>query len=196
MGLDGDAIGHVAARLEFDDPALLSMFPFPHELTVLAELRGRRLTLTTSARATSAAGLPIAFGYHPYFQLPGTPRSDWEIEAGLTEQLVLDDRGIPTGDRRPAQVASGRLAGHTFDDAFLAPDGGKFSLVGGSKRIDVRFESGYGYSQLFAPEEDDVLAFEPMTAATNALVRGGTDLTVLGEDETYEARFSVAIEDG
>ena len=69
------------------------------------------------------------------------------------------------------------MGSRTFDDAYVAPpDGAPFVLEGGGRRIELAFLSGYPYAQVFAPAEDDVIAFEPMTAPTNALVDGGDAL--------------------
>ena len=53
-------------------------------------------------------------------------------------------------------------------------------LAGGGRRIELAFLSGFPYAQVFAPAEDAVVAFEPMTAPTNALVSGGPELPLLG----------------
>jgi galactose mutarotase-like enzyme len=37
----------------------------------------------------------------------------------------------------------------------------------------VHFEQGYSAAQIFAPPGEDVVCFEPMTAPTDALSRGG-----------------------
>jgi aldose 1-epimerase len=51
---------------------------------------------------------------------------------------------------------------------------------------------GYPFAQLYAPEDDDVVAFEPMTAPTNALV-SGSDLTVIAAGDSYEAAFELTV---
>ena len=53
---------------------------------------------------------------------------------------------------------------------------------------------GYPYAQVYAPDDDDVIAFEPMTAPTNALV-SGQDLKLLQPGESYEASFSIKVMD-
>ena len=53
--------------------------------------------------------------------------------------------------------------------------------------------AGYPFAQVYAPSDDDVVAYEPMTAPTNALVAGGPDLPVLEPGGRYEATFSIAI---
>ena len=46
---------------------------------------------------TSDRAVPVAFGWHPYLQLPDTPRAQWTLQLPAREHLTLDDRGIPTG---------------------------------------------------------------------------------------------------
>lgn len=184
----------VEGRLDFASEELLALFPFPHTISVVAELRRDHLTIRTKVRATTGAGCPVSFGYHPYLKLPDAPREKWLIEAPLNERLVLDSRGIPTGKREVAEVASGPLGSRTYDDAFVASRASApFVLEGGGRRIDVALSSAYAYAQVFAPAGDDVICFEPMTAPTNALVTGGSGLPLLGAGESYEAEFTITV---
>ena len=191
---DGGTLG---ARFDFGaDEELIAAFPFPHEVLYEAELRGRTLTIATSVRASGEVPVPICFGYHPYLRLPGVDRSEWEIEIPVSRRLALDRRGLPTGDREAIRVEPGRLGSRTFDDAFEAPaDGAPFALAGGGRRIEVSFLAGYRYAQVYAPVDDDVVAFEPMTSPTNALVTGGADLQLLAPGDTYRAEFSITVID-
>jgi aldose 1-epimerase len=189
---DGGVLG---ARFEFG-AGLTAAFPFPHELELEAELRGPALTITTTVRASGDAGVPIAFGFHPYLRLPGVDRRDWEIEVPVRKRLRLDDRMLPTGEREAVDVPAGPLGSRTFDDAYLAPEGSApFVLAGGGRRIELAFLSGFPYAQVFAPAEDDVVAFEPMTAPTNALVDGGPELRMLAPGDSFRAAFSITVAD-
>jgi aldose 1-epimerase len=168
-------------------------FPFSHTLRFGARVSHARLTIALTVLAGAGAPVPVSFGFHPYLRLPDVERRDWEIEAPVRERLVLDESGIPTGEHEPADLAPGRLGERTFDDAFTAPPAGApFVLAGGGRRIALTFESGYSHSQLFAPPNDDVVAFEPMTAPTNALV-SGDGLRVLEPGQEYEAVFSIEV---
>ncbi len=51
--------------------------------------------------------------------------------------------------------------------------GAVFAVSGGGRRLEVHFEHGYPAAQIFAPAAEDVVCFEPMTAPTDALRRGG-----------------------
>jgi aldose 1-epimerase len=170
---------------------LMSVFPFPHQLEVRAGLSGEKLTITTTVQASGDVAVPIAFGYHPYLHLPGAERSAWEVEMPVSERVVLDSEELPTGEMEPAEVAAGPLGSRTFDDEFVAP-AAPFALEGGGRRIEVTFDRGYPYAQVYAPDDDDVIAFEPMTAPTNTLV-SGQDLKLLEPGESYEASFSIKV---
>ncbi len=158
-----------------------------------ASLRGAELAVTTTVLAPDDGPVPISFGYHSYLRLPGCDRADWEIELPVRERLVLDDRMLPTGERSPVEVEAGRLGSRTFDDAYCAPEaGGPFVLAGGGRRIELRLGPNYRFAQVYAPNDDDVIAYEAMTAPTNALVTGA-DLPLLDPGCSYEANFSIEL---
>lgn len=191
-----DAGGALAASFDFGaERGLLAGFPFPHVLSFEASLDGETLTIETTVTASGGAPVPVAFGYHPYFCLPGLPRSEWELEAPVSERLPLGDRMLPTGEREPARVEPGALGSRTFDDGYRAPaDGAPFTLSGGGRRIEVAFGVGYEFAQLYAPPGDELIAIEPMTAPTNALV-SGEELPLLEPGESYAAVFSITVLD-
>jgi aldose 1-epimerase len=190
--------GVLAATFQFGAAAgLTDAFPFPHTLRFEAELASGTLTIATTVEATGGGPVPIAFGYHPYLRLPGVDRRAWEVEAPVAERLRLDARMLPTGERVPVEVAAGPLGERTCDDAYVAPAGSApFVLAGGGRRIEVAFLSGFPFAQVFAPAEDDVVAFEPMTAPTNALVDGGDALPLLAAGERFRAVFSITVTEG
>ena len=182
--------GGAWAGAELDARALAG-FPFPHVVRVDVALRGRTLAIETAVRPTGGMHVPVSFGYHPYLRLPGVPREEWEIEAPVLRRLQLDPRGIPTGASDPVPPLRGRLGRRAFDDGYLvAAVGRPFALTGGGRRIEVAFEAGYPFAQIFAPCDDAVVCFEPMTAPANAL-RAGPPTVAPGE--TYRARFSITV---
>jgi aldose 1-epimerase len=174
---------------ERDD--LMTVFPFAHELRIEAGIADATLTIATSVHAKGDVSVPISFGYHPYFRLAGVERSAWGVEIPVSERVVLDSEKLPTGEVEKAEIPAGPLGSRTFDDEFVAPSE-PFVLEGGRRRIEVSFDGGYPYAQVYAPDDDDVIAFEPMTAPTNALV-SGRDLKLLEPGESYEASFSITV---
>ncbi len=150
--------------------------------------------MRTVVHASDDTAVPISFGYHPYLRLPGVDRADWEVSVPVRERLKLDHRMLPTGEREPVEVESGPLGTRTFDDEYVAPaDAAAFVLAGGGRRIELCVGPGYRFAQVYAPADDDVVAFEPMTAPTNALVAGGPDLPLVEPGGLHEAIFTITV---
>ena len=187
----------LTAELDFGaDPHLLACFPFPHVLTVAVRLAERTLRIRTSVTATGDTAVPLCFGFHPYLRLPEVPRSEWVIEAPPLRHLKLDGHGLPTGESEPQPARTQALRDNAFDDGYdEVADGAVFALSGGGRRIEVHFERGYPAAQIFAPPVDDpnkaVVCFEPMTAPTDALRRGGYRCARPGEPAV--AQFSLRV---
>jgi galactose mutarotase-like enzyme len=185
-----DTGGGLRATLDYGaQPELLEAFPFPHELRLDIALDARGLKITTTVDADAGAPVPISFGFHPYLTLPDVPREEWHVEMPITEHLVLDEKGIPTGETDATEPIDGPLGDRTFDDAYSSVEGA-FALQGGGRRITVAFESGYPWAQVYAPEGQSLICFEPMTAPTNALVSGTAPVV----DPGHEIRATFRIE--
>jgi aldose 1-epimerase len=186
-----EVTGDLEARLDFGaQPELLEAFPFPHQLRLAVELEGNALTITTTVDANEGSAVPISFGFHPYLTLPDVPREEWHIELPVKDHLLLDGKGIPTGDSEPAGELDGALGDRTFDDAYTAVTG-DFALEGGGRRVAVGFEDGYPYAQVYAPPGQALICFEPMTAPTNAL-RAGLAPTIEPGD-SFSAAFRIEV---
>jgi aldose 1-epimerase len=187
--------GRLRAELDFGaHDELLGAFPFPHRLTVDAYVNDGMLTLRTTLEPSGPVAVPVAFGFHPYLRLPGVPRRRWRVALPALRRLELDARGLPTGRSSPQAAWSGALGDRVLDDAFAAArPGSAFGLAGGGRSITVRFGEGYAFAQLYAPADDDVVCFEPMTAPTNALITGD-GLTVVGPGDAYRAAFSITVD--
>lgn len=175
------------------DPPVLRAFPFPHRLRVTVALAPDALTVTTELAATGVVPVPVAFGWHPLLTLPGVARDELFVEVPAREEAVHDDRILPTGERRLRAFEDGPLAGRTADDEFLGVDG-DFVLRGGGRELRVRAGApDYPVGHLWAPEGQAFVAWEPMTAPTNALVtREGLRHVLPGR--TFGATFSVLVD--
>jgi galactose mutarotase-like enzyme len=186
--------GVLAASFDFAAHVLLmEAFPFPHRVELVAALDGPELTIETTVRAGEEVPVPISFGFHPYLRLPDLPRAEWVMEAPVRERLLLDGRQLPSGEREAVAIATAPLGDRHYDDAFTAPPGGApFALAGGGRRLELRLGEGYRFSQIYAPADTDAVAFEPMTAPTNALL-SGEDLPLLEPGESFTARFSLTV---
>ena len=164
----------LVADLDFGaHDTLLRAFPFAHRVTIEAVIRCGTLTIKTTVRATRDIAVPLAFGYHPYLQIPGVDRSEWRVVLPVTNRMVLDERMIPTGESVPTTPYVGAIGTRSWDDAF---DGlrrpARFELRGGGRVVDLELSRGYRYAQVFSPPHAQFICFEPMAAPANVLVTG------------------------
>ncbi|MGA8570437.1 MAG: aldose 1-epimerase, partial [Candidatus Binataceae bacterium] len=169
----------IKARLEWSTSDLLAVFPFRHRVELAATLRPDGLTLETTLIADSAGPVPVSFGFHPYLGVPELARANWRLELPVMRKLVLDGRGIPTGDEEPFGGFNAQLDESSFDDGFaLMEERTSFSVsvsgsvAGATCGVSVDLLEGYRYAQVFAPKDKNYIALEPMTAPTSALTTG------------------------
>src|SRR6266496_1029665 len=107
-----------AARLEWSTTDLLAVFPFRHRVELGAILRPDSLTLETTLVASSEGPVPVSFGFHPYLGLPERSRANWHLELPAMRKLLLDGRGIPTGDEERFGGFNAELGDNSSDDGF------------------------------------------------------------------------------
>ncbi|MGB8790557.1 MAG: aldose 1-epimerase [Mycobacterium sp.] len=169
-----ESANELTAEVDFGDQDLLASFPFPHRLALTVTLFERTLRLRTSVTPSGDRAVPLCFGFHPYLQLPDVPRDQWIIETPPLRHLKLDGQGLPTGETARQPAITEPLGDKVFDDGYdEVAEGAVFAMSGGGRRIEVHFEQGYAAAQIFAPSSESVVCFEPMTAPTDALRRGG-----------------------
>jgi aldose 1-epimerase len=181
------------AQLDWDRMELLAVFPFPHHVQIAGQIDSDTLTLKTTILADAGSPVPISFGFHPYFGIPGVPREEWRLQLPAMKRLLLDARGIPTRGAEDAAAYDSRLGDQSFDDGFaLLGDSARFSLSGASYTISVEFLEGFAYAQVFAPKGKEFIALEPMTAPANALI-SGEGLRILEASGEFRASFRVTV---
>jgi galactose mutarotase-like enzyme len=182
------------ARLAWTRGDLLAVFPFPHRLKMAVTLSPDGLTLETQLSAGLDGPVPVSFGFHPYFVLPGLPRSQWRLKLPPMRMLGLDPRGIPTGEEEPFVGFDTELGALDFDNGFaVLEDRQAFSLAGAGRRITVELLAGYRYAQVYAPKDQNYVALEPMTAPTSALT-SGRGLTLVPPGGQFRTSFQVRVE--
>jgi len=183
----------LVARLDWTRADLLAIFPFRHRLEMAVTVSPGGLTLETTLVAGLDGPVPVSFGFHPYFGLPGLPRAEWRLELPAMRRIVLDRRGIPTGEEEPFGGLDAQLGEMNFDDGFaLKDERASSSVAGNGRRISVELIEGYGYAQVFAPKDKSYVALEPMTAPTSALT-SGRGLRFVEPGTQFRAAFRIGI---
>jgi aldose 1-epimerase len=170
---DGES-ARVTSRLEFwRYPDLMAQFPFAHAVEMTYRLAGGALEVETVLENQASEPMPVGVGYHPYFQLPDTPRDQWKVHVAAREHVELLPNLTPTGARSPVTLPDpAPLATTSLDDVFTNLVRGKnerpeFWVEGGGRRISVIYGPKYTVAVVFAPPGKDFICFEPMSAITN-----------------------------
>jgi aldose 1-epimerase len=166
-----DQSAHVTSRFEFwRHPDLMANWPFAHEYEMTYRLAEGALEVNIAVANLSTDPMPVAIGFHPYFQIPGVPIAESFARIPVALHVETDSRLVATGETRPVDFADRfSLRDRHFDDGFTGLTGRVFSVEGGGKKIEVEFGPKYTVAIIYAPEGHDYICFEPMSAITNGI---------------------------
>jgi aldose 1-epimerase len=143
-------------------------------------LKGGTLEVAVKLDNLSAAPMPVAIGFHPYFQVNDAPRDDWTFSVGAKTHW-LATRNIPTGQTEPIEKVipnpkGGPLKGMKLDDVFgdlIRDASGKATMwvQGKSERVEVAFGPKYRAAVVWFPAaaRQDFICFEPMAGITDSM---------------------------
>jgi aldose 1-epimerase len=176
---DGSS-AHVTSRLEFfRNPMWLKQWPFAHTIEITHALRAGVLEVKTTITNMSTEPMPVAIGFHPYFQLADSPRDEWTMSVGARTRWLLASNKVPTGETEPierlfAKPEAVSLRDANLDDVFgdLVRDArgrATMTVTGRSQRLDVEFGPNYRAAVIWAPPRGEFICFEPMAGITDAL---------------------------
>ena len=203
------------SRLEFfRQPSWMAQFPFAHTVEITHRLQDGVLEIDTRIHNLSTEPMPVAIGFHPYFQLTDSPRDAWTVSVGARTEWVLAPDKIPTGETRPIErfvptPAAAALKDYDLDHVFgdlIRDASGRavMSVKGRSQRVDVALGPNYRAVVVYAPspgapnpsaQNRNFICFEPMASITDALnltQRGlYKELQSIPPGQTWEERFWV-----
>jgi len=209
----------VTSRLEVArQPAWMKQWPFAHTVEMTYRLSNGQLDVATQITNTGAEPMPVAVGFHPYFQLTDSPRDEWTIAIGARTRWTLDANKVPTGETTPIEElfsdrTSTPLRAYNLDDVFSdlvrdAEGRATMSVWGRKQRLDIVVGAGYRAVVVWAPNpsgtgrggqgdsppaERNFICIEPMAGITNALnmAHRGTyrELHTIAPGATWSERF-------
>ena len=81
----------------------MKQWPFAHTIEITHVLRDGVLEVRTRITSMSAEPMPVAIGFHPYFQLTDSPRDEWTISVGARTRWLLAANKVPTGETEPIE---------------------------------------------------------------------------------------------
>jgi aldose 1-epimerase len=172
----------VTAKLEFyRQPDWMAQFPFAHTIEMTYRLQDGALEVITTLHNLSAAPMPVALGFHPYFQVNDAPRNEWTISIGARTHWEITKLNIPTGETRPigeflpGQPQGSQLNDIKLDDLFtdlIRDSNGRatMSVQGKNEKVEVIFGPNYRAAVVWAPSvTQKFICFEPMAGITDSM---------------------------
>ena len=88
----------VTSRLEFfKHPHWMKQFPFAHTIEMTHRLRDGVLEVATRIDNLSVEPMPVAIGFHPFFQLTDSPRDEWTLSVAARTHWPVSEAKMPTG---------------------------------------------------------------------------------------------------
>jgi aldose 1-epimerase len=170
----------VTTTLDFHkNPRWMKQFPFAHTITMTYRLQDGALEVRTRIDNLSNEAMPVAIGFHPYFQLTDAPRDEWTLSLDARSRWRLGPNLIPTGETDPIEQLYGdaraiALKDRALDDVFgeLTRDKegrATMSVRGRAQQIDVVLGRNYRAAVVYSPKASAFIALEPMVGITNSM---------------------------
>jgi aldose 1-epimerase len=170
----------VTSRLDFyKQPAWIKQWPFAHTIEMTHRLHDGVLEVRTAIANLSDEPMPVAVGFHPYYQLGDSPRDDWTISVAARTHWLLAANKVPTGDTEPIErllpsPGAATLRGYDLDDVFSDlvrdPQGrATMSIAGKSQRLDIALGPNFRSVVIWSPKDSAFICVEPMAGITDAL---------------------------
>ena len=170
-----------------------SGYPFRLAAAIDHVLEPGRLTVTLRVRNVGTEPAPFGAGFHPYLAVGAQEDggiADAELELPARTELVVDDGGLPTGERRPFDGTIGRLGDRALDTPVtdLDRDADGWARVrlrsAALGTLELAVDGSWPWLQVFTGDTLEPgqrrrsVAVEPMTCPPNALA-DRVDLVVL-----------------
>jgi aldose 1-epimerase len=201
----------VTNELDFyRNPQWMQQFPFAHTLQMTYRLADGILEVKTRIENLSTEPMPVAIGYHPYFQLTDSTREEWVLSVGAKARWLLAETKIPTGETEPSDKLLGNRAAAALkdldlDDVFSdlerdAQGRAVMSVKGKTQQLDVLLGPKYRAAVLYSPNPANARGGggrggrgnAPAAAPAPASTQPSIPLT--GTKETVSNRGFIAIE--
>jgi aldose 1-epimerase len=147
-------------------------FPFTFSISYRFEKAGG-LLVNFNAENTGKGNMPFACGWHPYFGFPSTKLEDLTIHFHSRLRYLSDSQMIPLQEEAFERTETIDLGKEKLDHVFLLHPAEKHvtELHDTTRGISLFIQQSsvlFPYLVVFAPDEQDAVAIEPMTANTDA----------------------------
>lgn len=166
-------------------------YPFQLELFVHYVLKAGTFRLEFHVHNLDKKKVPVALGWHPYFQL-GAPTDSLKLKCASTGYVEVDNALIPT--RKIPECHGSNfdfcntvpIGKRELDIALKVPTDGVTTLVNGKSTLILRQDpKNMHFMQIYIPPDRSSIALEPVTAATNSFNFPELGLHILNPKESF-----------
>ena len=165
----------VTSKLDvYKQPMWMKQFPFAHSIEITHRLQDGVLQVQTRITNMSAEPMPVAIGFHPYYELSDSPRDQWTVSIGAKTHWLLSPVKTPTGQTETIEQLmpnpqAAVLKDYNLDDVFgdLVRDSqgrATMTVKGKQQRLDI----------MLGPTWKSVVIYAPNPANTG---RGGQNIS-------------------
>ncbi len=179
-------------------------YPFPLVLRTRWSVGPYGLRAAHMVSNVGGTPCPFGLGVHPYLTLPQGNPSSWNLRVPGKQQLVTDERMIPTGETTTAAFTEATTIGdNVLDTTYGELDrdedrNARVSLTtqDNSYGVDVWVDESFGWLQVYTGDTLDgdhrrrSVAVEPMTCPPNAF-NSGTGLVTLLPGELWSGTWGI-----
>jgi aldose 1-epimerase len=161
---DGKA-AWLTSRLDvFKQPAFMHQWPFAHSIEMTYRLQDGALEVLTKVTNMATEPMPVALGYHPYYQLTDSPREEWTVTIPARMRWLLSYQKVPTGETESTDKffpgGKGVLKDYNLDDVFGdlnrdAQGRATVTLKGRKQQLEISQGPNYRALVIYSPNPLD-----------------------------------------
>ena len=187
----------LAYEYRAEDPG----YPFHYSCSVTYSLHpDQHLHLQTTIRNLGPAELPIADGWHPYFQLGGTI-DEYTLAIQADQVLEFTEQLVPTGRlQRQANLEQPfSLQQKSYDHCFLIKTSSARPVCtltnpNSNLRMEISTDHHYPYLQVYTPPHRRSIALENLSSAPDCFNNKIGLLTLApGQTQTFQVSYKASL---
>ena len=184
------------ATLTYHYDAEEKAYPFPFEMQLAYSFSAdNSFQLQFQAKNTGSGNMPFACGWHPYFNLTQGNLADWIIRFDSISKFHSDSQMIPLREESFDASAGVDLGKEVLDNVFrLEPKAKHIThLYNKQNKESLYLEQSsidFPFLVVFAPENSNCVAIEPMSANTDAF-NTGDGLRILAPNEIFHSTVKI-----
>ncbi len=176
-------------------------YPFSVSIRISYKIDEDSFTLSLEIANQGSSKAPAAFGWHPYFFLPGTSPDSLLLHVPASRYLEVDENLLPTGKYLTSHSSPydfckpSPINGREIDIGYLL-DEKRCILIDMDSGLSIQLNmegAMFSFLQVFVPEKRDSIALEPVSSLTDAFNRKGPGLIVLEPEEKLKGKVTVKL---